>query len=338
MIEAQNEQPRISVVIPTFNRKESLRRTLSALERQEGPPFEVLVVSDGCNDGTDEMVRELSDRVPHPLRLLTQANAGPARARNRGIQEARGEIILFLDDDVEPASDFLAIHAAHHDRDPQLAVIGPMLPDPQLEWREPSWIAWEHLALQKEYTRLETGFWPAASPNHFYTGNASVSRSHLLAAGGFDESFKRQEDVELAFRLMRQRGVRFKFEPKAVGIHRPQRTFESWLRVPYSYGALDVIRAQRGDIHWDRVQHAYRGRNRVTRALAILILICPPATYPIRALLLATAEAAYRLRIRPVFTAALSAVYNLRYLEGARAELGAGSRIWEVLQARTAPV
>ena len=329
--------PGITVVIPTFNRKDSLRRTLRALERQEHASFEVLVVSDGSTDGTDELVRDLSRSVPYPLRLVTQANAGPARARTHGVEEARGEIIVFLDDDVEPLPRFLAVHALHHEQDPCLAVIGPMLPDPMLRWREPAWIAWEHASLQKEYTRLETGYWPAASPNHFYTGNASVRRHHLLAAGGFDEQFKRQEDVELAFRMMRQCGMRFRFDPEAAGTHRPSRTFSSWLQVPYAYGALDVVRARRGDVAWARVRHGYLRRNRITRALAAVVLTFPSAGSPIRALLLHAACAAYRLRQGAAAAAALSVVYNLRYLEGVRQELGKGRSTLRVLRASSEP-
>jgi len=315
----------------------SLRNTLQALVLQEAAPFEVLVVSDGSTDGTDEMVWEMSRSTPYPLRLLTQSNGGPARARNHGVEEARGEVILFLDDDVEPPPHFVAVHASHHEQDPRVAVIGPMLPDPLLRWSEPAWVAWEHRSLQKEYTRLETGYWPAASPNHFYTGNASVRRRHLQSVGGFDEQFKRQEDVELAFRLKRECGVRFQFDGEAAGTHRPRRSLEAWLHVPFAYGSLDVTRARRGDVGWERVRHAYHSRNAITRALAQLILTYPPATRPVRALLLAAARTAYALHLGTASATALSVVYNLRYLEGVQAELGAAVRTLEVLRAHSEP-
>ncbi|MGV3720879.1 MAG: glycosyltransferase family 2 protein [Actinomycetota bacterium] len=336
MDDQRSLNPWITIVIPTYNRKASLERTLRALERQESASFEVLVVSDGSTDGTVGRVCALSASTPYPLRLISQSNAGPARARNRGVLEAWGEVILFLDDDVEPTPQFVAAHARHHERDERVAVIGPMLPDPRLKWKEPAWIAWEHFSLQKEYTRLVTGYWPAASPNHFYTGNASLRRSHLMAVGGFDEGFKRQEDVELAFRLMRQCGLRFQFDPEAAGIHRPQRSIASWMQVPYSYGTLDVTRARRGDVGWERVQHFYSRRNPITRAIANLALVCPPATRPICAFLFAAARAAYAIRVGRASAAALSVVYNLRYLDGVRAELGAGAL--NLLRARRDPV
>ena len=195
--------PNLSVVIPTFNRKDSLRKTLEGLEGQTYPAaqFEAVVVSDGSTDGTDAHLISYAKTAPYPIRVISQPNGGPARARNNGIQDARGEVIVFLDDDVEPSAEFLAVHAAHHERQPDAVVIAPMLPDPALLWREPAWIAWEHAMLEKQYAAWRSGAWAGCGPNNFYSGNASVRRAHLLTVGGFDEQFPRQEDVELAVRL-----------------------------------------------------------------------------------------------------------------------------------------
>ncbi len=321
--------PFLSVIIPTYNRKDSLRRTLDGLARQTYPVdcFEAVVVSDGSTDGTETALADYAQTSPFCLRPFTQANAGPARARNRGIDEARGDVVVFLDDDVEPAPDFLARHASHHQDDGQTVVIAPMLPDPALRWREPVWIGWEHAMLEKQYTAWRTGEWAGCGPNHFYSGNASVRREHLRAVGGFDEQFPRQEDVELAVRLERERAVRFVFDPEARGTHRPLRRWQSWLAVPDAYGELDVVRARRGDTPWETVRHGYQGRNGLTRCLARLVLTVPALSAPVRGLLRLAAHVAYRLhRSGPAF-AALSAVYNLRYLEAARREIGSASEM-----------
>lgn len=321
--------PFLSVVIPTYNRKGSLRRTLDGLARQTYPAecFEAVVVSDGSSDGTDALLADYARTSAYCLRPFTQPNAGPARTRNRGIDEARGAVVVFLDDDVEPAPDFLTRHASHHNGDGQTVVIAPMLPDPALCWQEPVWIAWEHAMLEKQYTAWRTGEWAGCGPNHFYSGNASVRREHLRAVGGFDEQFPRQEDVELAVRLERERAVRFVFDPEARGIHRPLRRWQSWLAVPDAYGSLDVVRARRGDTPWETVRHGYQGRNGLTRRLARLVLTVPALSSPVRGLLRFAAQAAYRLhRSGPAF-AALSAVYNLRYLEAVRREIGSASEM-----------
>jgi len=102
-----------SVVIPTHRRPETLFRVLDALGRQEGPPaFEVVVVDDGSRDSTPDRLRAY--RSLYPLRCLSQENSGPARARNRGVVESRGDVVVFLGDDTVPEPAFLAVHARAH--------------------------------------------------------------------------------------------------------------------------------------------------------------------------------------------------------------------------------
>src|SRR2546430_12928153 len=134
-----------SVVIPTYNRRATLKRVLGGLSRQTVPSgtFEVVVVADGCTDGTANMCRELAGKMPYPLYLIEQANAGPAVARNRGVQEAHARLVIFLDDDVVPDEGLVAAHLASHspDGEDSLVAIGPMLPPRDI--RLSAWCAWE---------------------------------------------------------------------------------------------------------------------------------------------------------------------------------------------------
>src|SRR6185436_8232798 len=93
----------VSVVIPTFNRRRQLEATLEGLAAQTDLPVavEVIVVSDGSTDGTDEWLR--SGATPLPVVACYQPNSGPAAARNHGIATAEGRLVVFLDDDVVPA-------------------------------------------------------------------------------------------------------------------------------------------------------------------------------------------------------------------------------------------
>jgi len=94
----------ISVVIPTYNRLDSLKRVLVGLTNQlfSNTKFEVVVVSDGAEDGTNDYLNSL--KTSFSLRPIFQKNAGVAAARNAGIRAASGDLILFLDDDVLPAT------------------------------------------------------------------------------------------------------------------------------------------------------------------------------------------------------------------------------------------
>src|SRR5262252_7506885 len=121
----------ISVIIPTHNRAEMLRRHLLLLEEQSlsSDCFEVIVSADGCTDGTADIVRRLD--VPYRLAVV-EANpgTGAAGARNRGATLASASILLFLDDDMEPKRELLQAHVQAHRAKPESVVLGyyPMYP------------------------------------------------------------------------------------------------------------------------------------------------------------------------------------------------------------------
>ncbi|HMJ11304.1 MAG TPA: glycosyltransferase family A protein [Polyangiaceae bacterium] len=229
-------RPELSIVTPTFNRHERLGRVLLALEQQTiaRERFEVVVVDDGSTDGTAEW---LAGRAyTFPLRLLRQQNSGPAKARNAGVQAATSDLILFLDDDVVPVPELVAEHLSSH-ADPQTpaVVMGPLASLPH--YAQP-WVAWEQAQVEKQYVAMQRGDYEP-SFRQFWTGNASVARQHLLAAGLFNAEHKRGEDIELGFRLF-ERGLKFRFNPRARGLHHAERSLDSWQHAHESYGTLEV--------------------------------------------------------------------------------------------------
>ena len=121
-------EPRFSVVIPTYQRRDVVVESVRALGAQVGPSFNVVVVVDGSADGTASALRALD--VPFPMAVLEQPNNGAAAARNRGAAAAVGDIILFLDDDMRAASDLLEAHEQRY-RAGADAVMGHVPIDPQ---------------------------------------------------------------------------------------------------------------------------------------------------------------------------------------------------------------
>jgi len=327
--------PYISVVIPTYNRADSLLCTLYGLDRQSYPKqlFEVIVVNDGSTDATASVLQRIADETALNLKAVQQNNSGPGMARNNGAKEATGEIILYIDDDIEPDALLLETHAAHHKQNDNVVVIGPMSPDPALAKSEPMWIAWEHAMLQKSYANMVNGVWPVIGPNLFYSGNASLRRDQLLAIGGFDTSFKRQEDVEMAVRLHAEFKVEFRFDLSADGVHRPKRTFESWYRVPYSYGQYDVIRYKRGDLSPKSFFASFQ-RHGITQFLGNVVLSMPFLSTTLCLFMRCFAHIAWTLGSRAVSLHVLSAVYNIRYMEGAAAEIGQRGEVIRIMRQR----
>ena len=319
-------RPRISVVLPTYQRWPSLARTLDGLGNQTYPRdrFEVVVIDDGSGDGRSASIAQ-SPR-PYQMQVLSQERQGPAAARNLGLQRAQGEIILFLDDDVVPSPGLLAEHEAVHDEDPRAVVVGPMLP-PQNGGRAP-WVRWEEVVLQKQHRDMLSGRY-GPTPRQFYTANASVRRRHLDQVGGFDPSFQRAEDVELAYRL-RDLGLTFYFSPGAAVIHDARRSFHSWRDVPYWYGRYDVVMFRtKGRSHiLPVISREFYERHRLTQLLARLCvgrgLIRKGALGALSTLGLAAGlTGAERISL-----AAYSGIFNVLYWQGVCDELKSTAEFW----------
>ncbi len=211
--------PSVSVVVPVYDQAETLPATLPALLAQDHPA-EILLVDDGSADGTGEVLRALV--AGHGgVRILTHAaNRGRAAARNTGIAEATGDVLLFLDGDMRPAPDFVRQHALEH-RDPQVTgvVSHPVLEG--LDRAEPY-----HRYLE---SRRGAAAGRAGGPvpfKHFIIGYTSVKAGAVRAVGGFDERFSYGEDIDFAIRLDRHAPGGLVYSDRAVVHH-------------YAHGGLD---------------------------------------------------------------------------------------------------
>jgi glycosyltransferase involved in cell wall biosynthesis len=234
-----NAGPQISVVIPTYQRRPSVLRALESLSTQSLAPaaYEVVTVIDGSTDGTADAVRRLEP--PYRLVAIEQANRGQAAARNAGVQIAAGELIVFLDDDMEAEPGLLEAHWCAHLDGPRRVVLGaaPVV----LEAGAPPLVDYRARRFQE---RLES----LAAPGYrltyadIYTGNLSVRRALLLDAGLFDETFRLygHEDYELALRLGKA-GAEFVFSPRAVARQHYEKTFAALARDSIARGRTAVL-------------------------------------------------------------------------------------------------
>ena len=209
-------QQLISIIIPTCNRLQILKRTLHSLEKQTegGQPFEVILIDDGSRDGTADYLKNAS--FSFPFHFFSQEHKGPAAARNAGLKTAGGKTVLFLNDDCLAAPDLLYQHRRFRQKHGECAVLG------RIEWppEVPLPPAVKELAYDYcfPYKKIIN---PAYVPFHYFiTGNLSAPLPEVIAAGGFDEHFRDAacEDIELGFRLQR-RGLRLCYNPAAVAFH-----------------------------------------------------------------------------------------------------------------------
>ena len=202
----------ISVVIPTYNRLPILEKCLLALENQkiysQVNEYEVLVVDDGSEDGTCSFLESRSDLFRH-VRLLNQNHAGPGAARNKGVMEAKGEVIVFIDSDLVVKDSFLESHASSLNK----------------AWlRRGNKICFTYGAVvntsnfvdpTSERFKLTDLSWA-----YFATGNVAIDKNVLKDSGLFDPDFSLYgwEDLELGERL-RKMGTELVRCPNAVGYH-----------------------------------------------------------------------------------------------------------------------
>jgi glycosyltransferase involved in cell wall biosynthesis len=235
----------ISVILPTYNRAEILRKTLQGYAEQScgQQMLEVLVVDDGSKDHTSTVVDECRRFSPTPLRYLRQENRGLAAARNHAIREARGELILFGDDDIIPSRGMVAEHIAWHRKYPEsnVGVLGYVTWAPEVH--PTPFMVWSGLyGPQFHFGEFKPGkeldFW------HAYFCNTSVKSSFLSENGGyFSETFRQYgwEDIELSYRL-HQKGYKLLYNPDALGYHYKYEKFDDTLRrIRKSNGSLPVF-------------------------------------------------------------------------------------------------
>jgi glycosyltransferase involved in cell wall biosynthesis len=241
----------LSVVIPTYDRSESLRRVVDALLRQTLAPheFEVVVSVDGSCDGTRDMLDRLA--APFALRVLVQPHRGRAAACNAGILASRGEVVLLLDDDMEPAGGLLSAHLRAHAESSRVAVLGAVpivfgpLSAPVVQYMG---LKFGH-HLQK---LARAGY--VMTYRDFYSGNCSVSRALLLEVGLFDEDFQvyGNEDGELARRLLAA-GAALVYSGEALAHQHYEKTFATLARDTIAKGRTAVLFAQKFPDAYDKL-------------------------------------------------------------------------------------
>ncbi len=228
---------KISVVIPTHNKVGLLERTLEALAKQDMAPqdqWEMVVVNDGSTDGTAEYLDKRPQVADVPLVVVTPPNnVGRAKARNLGARAARGDWILFLDDDIVVPPGLLRAHLSLLETNPGCGTIGFAVTEPSLI-DAPHF----HYLDSRGVARLD----PGPAPGRFFvTQNAAVPRRAFLEVGGFDEEFSTYgfEDMEVA-RLEDQAGVRFLALTAPVPQHVHHHTLEQYLEKKVESGRLSL--------------------------------------------------------------------------------------------------
>lgn len=206
----------ISVVVPAYNLSGYIEHTLQSVLDQSELPDEVIIVDDGSDDDTVQIVENIASTQPYDfIRLFRQERKGPGAARNRCIQEARGEWIAFLDgDDIWLPDKIREVRAAIR-KDPDTVIIAHDEYEVDLRGNE-------ILKRLHSYYSIGTALFPQLYRRCFFsTSCMTVRKRALLEVGGFDTSLPSAQDYELWLRLARYEKLVFIPIPLAKYILRP---------------------------------------------------------------------------------------------------------------------
>lgn len=218
-----DERPSVSVVVPVLNGATTIADLLTALANQADAPSDttIIVVDNGSSDATADIV------AGFPVTLLREPKPGPSAARNRGLAASRDDVVVFADADTLPSRRWLTEMIAPF-RAPDPVVVGGHAVD-----FRPATPAQRFMA-QLGTRRLEHDFFRQQVP-YVAAESIAVRRTELLDVGGWNESFRTAEDLDLCVRLVR-RGCRILRRPQATFFTRRRETFEALFDQAWDYG------------------------------------------------------------------------------------------------------
>lgn len=232
----------ISIVVPTFNRRELVTRTLATLFAQhvESSRFEVIVVVDGSIDGTAAALKLLTPSCP--FRVIEQQNRGLAAARNTGFRSAAANLVLFLDDDMLCDPGLVQAHLTAHAGNTRSVAFGAIF----LSDDSPPSLAAECFkreigAIYQAKQREPDVIW---RDSNCVFGNASLPRELLEECGGFDETFRMREDFELGIRLWRA-GAHRLYAGNAIAYQYYAKTSADLIRNAEEFAVADIMFAHK---------------------------------------------------------------------------------------------
>jgi len=258
--------PRISVVVASYNAERTLKACLESLGQLNYPDYEVILVDDGSNDSTPQIV------AMHPtVRYFRhERNLGLSTARNTGIAASTGEVVAFTDADCRADQDWLYYIASNLTQSPYAGVGGPNLLPP-----EDSPVAAAVMVSPGGPAHVMLSDRQA---EHIPGCNMAFYKWALVDCGGFDPIFRRAgDDVDLCWRLQ-QAGLKIGFCPAAFVWHYRRSTIREYLKQQYGYGEAEALLVRKHPEYFNSLGGSI-WRGRIYTASKFGVLVQPPIIY-----------------------------------------------------------
>ena len=230
--------PLISVVTPTFNRKDELAYLFNSMKNQTLDPkfYEMIISDDGSTDGTEEYVKSLENEFKFNLSYISQKNLGPGYARNNGVKHSKGELIVFIDSDCEADRNWLEIIFNAYKKNDFDVFGGPdeakdnFLPiQIAINFSMTSFITTG--GIRGHNKNMISKFFPRSH-------NMGVKKTLFEKIGGFG-SLRHGQDIELSNRLINEQAV-VKLLDNAIVYHRRRTTLLKFFRQVFNWGVARV--------------------------------------------------------------------------------------------------
>jgi len=223
--------PTVSIVIPVYNGAATIAACLESTLNQAYPAdtYDIIVVENGSTDDTSAIVQR------YPVRLLHNAQRGPAPARNLGLSQSDADIVAFIDADCVADPEWLAELVRPY-AEPRVGGVGGAIRAYKHTQRTAVEIFSEQHSPLVNFLSGEHEFLP-----HLYTANASYRRGLLNEIGGLNPRLVTGDDVDVAWRLQLQTGTRLEYAPKAIVFHHHRSTCTGIARQYRQYGFGEIL-------------------------------------------------------------------------------------------------
>lgn len=222
---------KISIIIPTYNRAEKLKRCLKSILslRYRSDWYEIIIVDDASTDRTKGVIKEFSDWYKNISLISNKKNRGPASSRNKGVKNSKGEIIVFIDDDCIPQKGwFKEIEKSHKRYKHELAIGG----------KTESLDKTKNISIFRDFQRKYCMKRNSIHKKHLYylpTDNISYKREVFKKVGYFNESLRYSEDIEFNMRLSKINKP-VKYNKDMIVYHEHEKTIRDFIKRSYQYG------------------------------------------------------------------------------------------------------
>ncbi|MDA1120983.1 MAG: glycosyltransferase [Bacteroidetes bacterium] len=205
-----------SIVIPTFNGRYKIERLLTSLSVQSFTDYEIIVVIDGSTDDTFSFIKSNPWKIEF-LKIINQENKGRSIVRNRGARDAKGDVLIFIDDDMEIAQDCIQAHMSLLGEKPDIISVGRQLDSESS--KKTDFQNFKAFLSTRWEENLLTQSNPLTQKSIFLTAaNFALKKETFKKVSGFNEELTDAEDFDLAMRAYQQ-NISLYFNHGAIAFH-----------------------------------------------------------------------------------------------------------------------